>query len=52
MKAYFIFTNRELEDIIARMPQTLDELKKVAGFGEVKCQKYGNAIVKIVKKYI
>lgn len=52
VKAYFIFTNRELEDIIARMPQTLDELKKVAGFGEVKCQKYGNAILQIVKKYI
>lgn len=52
VKAHFIFTNDELEDIIARMPQTLDELKKIAGFGEVKCQKYGNAIVQIVRKYI
>jgi superfamily II DNA helicase RecQ len=34
------------------MPQTLEDLKKVAGFGYVKCQKYGDAILEIVKKYI
>jgi len=52
VKAYFIFTNRELEEIIANMPATLVDLKKVAGFGEGKCQKYGEAILGIVKKHM
>ena len=27
------------------MPRSLDELRKISGFGEVKCEKYGEAIV-------
>ncbi|NLW91348.1 MAG: hypothetical protein GXY34_07080 [Syntrophomonadaceae bacterium] len=33
------------------MPSTIEELMKVPGFGEVKCKKYGDAIIDIVKKY-
>lgn len=51
VKPYFVFTNRELEDIIANIPETPGDLKKIAGFGDVKCQKYGDAILQIVKKY-
>jgi hypothetical protein len=29
----------------------LDELRKISGFGEVKCEKYGEAIIEIVGKY-
>jgi len=50
VKAYFIFTNRELEEIVSKMPRTLGDLGKISGFGEVKCQKYGDAIVQIVNK--
>lgn len=52
VKAYYIFTNRTLEDIIAKMPRTLSDLRKVAGFGEVKCQKYGDDILQILNKYL
>lgn len=51
VKPYFVFTNRELDEIISNAPRTLADLKKISGFGEVKCQKYGNAILQIVKKY-
>lgn len=50
-KAYFIFSNREMEDLIEKMPTTKDELMKVFGFGKVKTEKYGDDLVKIVKKY-
>ena len=51
VKAYFIFTNRELDEIVSKMPRTLDELGGVSGFGKVKCLKYGDAIVQIVNEY-
>lgn len=52
VKAYFIFTNRELDEIVSKMPGTLDELGKISGFGKVKCQKYGDHILQIVHKYV
>lgn len=51
IKAYMIYNNNELSQIIELMPKTIDQLMKVSGFGEVKCKKYGEAITGIVKKY-
>jgi hypothetical protein len=51
VKAFHIFSNAQLEAVIAAMPGNLDELKKISGFGEVKCQKYGDAIIEILDKY-
>ena len=51
VKAYYIFNNAQLEALIAAMPRSLDELRKISGFGEVKCEKYGDAILGIVEKY-
>jgi superfamily II DNA helicase RecQ len=33
------------------MPKNKDELKLVAGFGEIKVNKYGDDILKIVNKH-
>jgi len=33
------------------MPRSKEELQKVAGFREVKANKYGYDIFKIIKKY-
>ena len=51
IKAYYIFNNAQLEVLIAAIPRSMDELRKVSGFGEVKCEKYGTAIIEIVDKY-
>lgn len=50
VKAYFIYNNAEMLAIIAAMPATLEDLKKISGFGEVKCQKYGEKILEIVRE--
>lgn len=52
VKPYFIYNNNQLVDLISRMPQDKEELKKVAGFGEVKVEKYGEDIIGIVRKYV
>ena len=52
IKAYYIFNNLQLETLIAAMPRSLEELRKISGFGEVKWEKYGDAILGIVGRYI
>jgi hypothetical protein len=47
VKAYFIYNNNEMEEIIARYPRTEEELLEVKGFGKVKIEKYGSAILSI-----
>ena len=51
VKAYYIYNNAQMEALISVMPRSLDELRKISGFGEVKCEKYGEAILGIVGKY-
>jgi hypothetical protein len=47
VKAYFIYNNNEMEEIIAKYPQTEEELLEVKGFGKVKVEKYGKEILNI-----
>jgi superfamily II DNA helicase RecQ len=51
IKPYYIYNDNQLKDLITKMPMSKDELKKVAGFGEVKANKYGDDILGIIKKY-
>jgi hypothetical protein len=48
IKAYLIFNNKQLDDILERMPKTGDELMACEGFGKVKVEKYGKFILKII----
>ena len=49
IQAYNIFNNAQMIAVISAMPSTLTDLKKISGFGDVKCQKYGEAILEIVR---
>ena len=49
IKAYVIFNNQELEQLVNAKPKTIDELMKVKGFGEWKVQKYGARILGIIQ---
>jgi hypothetical protein len=51
VKPYFLYNNAQLEELIKRMPRSLDELKEISGFGDVKCQKYGADILSIIEKH-
>lgn len=46
--AYIIFNNKQMEDILEKMPLSNEELLKCQGFGEVKVEKYGEEILRIV----
>ncbi len=45
VKAYYIYNNAQMEAIIKASPKTIDELKSINGFGDVKCSKYGQDIL-------
>lgn len=47
IKAYYIFNNNQMEDMIAKYPRTEEELLAVKGFGAMKIEKYGAAILNI-----
>ena len=49
IKAYYIFNDAQMQDLIAKNPQNKEELQTVAGFGKVKAEKYGDAILVILK---
>ena len=48
IKPYFIYNNAQLEEIIRKDPTDILQLKKISGFGDVKCEKYGADILKIL----
>ena len=51
IKAYFIYNDNQLKDLISKMPKSKEELQLVAGFDEKKADMYGDDILKIVSKF-
>lgn len=51
VKAYFIFTNAQLDELILKMPDSLERLKSIPGFGELKSGKYGQDLLAILSRY-
>lgn len=45
--AYYIFTNKELEELIEVKPKTIEELRKSNILSEIKIRTHGNEIVNI-----
>ena len=50
VKAYTLFTNKQLEELVEIRPETLEKLMGISGFGESKVNKYGQDILSIIAK--
>lgn len=50
IKPYFIYNDKQMMNLIENMPKSKEELKNIYGFGEVKINKYGDNILKIINK--
>ena len=48
IKPYFIFDNKQMEDLIAKYPRNKEELIAINGFGPKKLEKYGDEILRIL----
>ncbi len=49
IKPYFIFNDKQMMDLISKMPGSKEELQGVCGFGPVKSEKYGDTILEILR---
>jgi hypothetical protein len=47
--AYLILTNDTMQKIAATKPQTMQELLEIKGIGEVKLERYGEALLAIIQ---
>jgi len=46
---YVIFGDRTIEDLILKKPRTVRELLNVFGIGEIKAEKFGTALLRLVE---
>lgn len=51
MKAFHIFNNKTLDDLLLKQPRSLDELKTVTGLGEMKINSFGAGIIEIIQDH-
>lgn len=50
IKPYYIFNDAQMNDLLQKSPKSKEDLLKVSGFGNVKVEKYGDRILKILNK--
>ena len=48
VKPYIIFNNAEMDDLMAKMPKTKEELLKVRGFNQNKVDRFGDKLLKVL----
>ena len=48
IKPYYIFNDAQMGDLLKKMPRTKGDLLNVSGFGNIKVEKYGEDIIKIL----
>ena len=51
MPPFIIFTNATLRDMVQKAPGTKREMLRVAGVGESKFERYGNAFLREIERY-
>ena len=48
IQPYMVFNNDTMEELIAKRPENMYELRNTKGFGPVKCEKYGMDLINII----
>lgn len=51
IKPYYLYNDAQLAELVERMPKSVEELKTISGFGEVKAGKYGADLIQILDEY-
>lgn len=49
--AYIIFSDATLLELATYLPQTLGEIRKISGFGDIKLSKYGQIFLDVIVDY-
>lgn len=49
IKAFMVFSNDTMEELIEKRPKNMTELNNIKGFGSVKCEKYGEDLLNTIR---
>lgn len=48
IRAFYVFSNKDMDDLLLKMPKSIDELMNVQGFSDKRVAKYGADIIRIL----
>jgi ATP-dependent DNA helicase RecQ len=51
LPAYLIFSDATLLELATYLPQNIEEIRKISGFGEAKTKRYGEQFLPIITEY-
>lgn len=51
IKAYYVFTNAQLDKMVENRPNTLEKLQSITSFKDNQIKKYGKGIIEIIKRF-
>ena len=51
VQAYVVFSDATLHELASFLPNTLEELHRISGFGTIKVQRYGEVLLAQIRKY-
>ncbi len=49
--AYVIFSDATLRELATYLPQSLEEIRRISGFGDIKIARYGSVFLKKITEY-
>lgn len=52
IKYHYVFSSSTINNLVEMKPQTKDQLSEIKGLGEVKINKYGDNILRIIKEHV
>lgn len=51
LKYHYVFSSSTISNLVEKKPQTIEQLFEIKGLGEVKINKYGNDVLKLIKEH-
>ncbi|MCI1580695.1 MAG: HRDC domain-containing protein [Clostridium beijerinckii] len=52
LKYHYVFSGSTINNLVENKPKTMEQLFNIKGLGEVKINKYGNDILKIIEEHV
>ena len=47
--SYYVFTNKMLDQLVIKLPCNRQQLSKISGFGEKRCNEFGAKILEVIR---
>jgi ribonuclease D len=52
LKYHYVFSGSTISNLVEKKPETIEQLFEIKGLGEVKINKYGNDVLKLIQEHV